>query len=145
MILIIHILSMKMSWFYDVSGASEVWSWLLLIFDWLGWRRKKWWLAEAFLAFYHINFSFMSLEKWWDFSLWRKDSSPGGHRIHPLVDTCPFSNLIRQVVAWWEGAPAVSIVAGIWLTSSSVLHLLRFVCGLTWPCWALQISLLRLG
>ena len=75
----IHIFSMKMSWFYVVSRASEVWSWLLLIFDWLGWRRKKWQLAEAFPAFYHINFSFMSLEKWWDFSLWRKDSSLNGH------------------------------------------------------------------
>ena len=28
-------------------------------------------------------------------------------RIHPLVDTCPFSDLIRQVVASWEGALAV--------------------------------------
>ena len=65
--------------FMSFSGASEVWSWLLLIFDWLGWRRKKWQLAEAFPAFCHINFSFMSLEKWWDFNLWRKDSSPGGH------------------------------------------------------------------
>ena len=73
----IHIFSMKMSWFYVVSGDSEVWSWLLLIFDWLGWRRKKWQLAEAFPAFCHITFCFMSLEKWWDFSLWRKDSSPG--------------------------------------------------------------------
>ena len=53
-----------------------------------------------------------------------------GERIHPLVDTCLFSDMIRQVVAGWEGAPAVSIVVGIWLTSSRVLHLLRFVCGL---------------
>ena len=75
----IHIFSMKMSWFYVVSRASEVWSWLLLIFDWLGWRRKKWQLAEAFPTFCHINFSFMSLEKWWDFNLWRKDSSPSWH------------------------------------------------------------------
>ena len=60
-----------------------------------------------------------------------------GERIHPLVDTCLFSDLIRQVMTWWEGAPAISIVAEIWLTSSRVLLLLRFVCGLAWPSWAL--------
>ena len=53
-----------------------------------------------------------------------------GEMIHPLVDTCLFSDLIRQVVTLWEGASAVSIVAEIWLTSSRVLLLLRFVCGL---------------
>ena len=75
----IHIFSMKMSWFYVFSGASKVWSWLLLIFYWLGWRRNKWQLAEAFPAFCHITFIYMSLEKLWDFSFWRKDSSPSGH------------------------------------------------------------------
>ena len=37
-----------MSWFHVVSGALMAWSWLLLIFDRLGWRRKKGQLAETF-------------------------------------------------------------------------------------------------
>ena len=128
----IHIFSIKMSWFYVVSGASEVWSWLLLIFDWLGWRRKKWQLVKAFPLSVTSTSALCHL---------RNDGTSAiGGRIHPLMDTCPFFDLIRKVVAWWEGAPVVSIVAEIWLTSSCVLHLLRFVCGLAWPWWALQMG-----
>ena len=49
--------------------------------------------------------------------------------IHPLVDMCPFSDQIRQVVAWWEG-----------------LRLFQSLLGFGWPahvlsfCWDLCLG-----
>ena len=43
----IHVFSMKMNWFQVVSRVLMAWSWLLLVLDWMGWRRKKWQLAKA--------------------------------------------------------------------------------------------------
>ena len=42
-----HVFSMKMNWFQVVSRVLMAWSWLLLVLDWMGWRRKKWQLAKA--------------------------------------------------------------------------------------------------
>ena len=64
-----------------VSGALMVWSWLLLVFDRLGWRRKKGQLAETFqlsvtslLALCHIrNYGISTYER----------------MVQPLRDTCP--------------------------------------------------------
>ena len=120
--------------FQELQSSDHGCSWFLT--SWVGEERSDSWLklSQLFVtspsALCHLR---------------NDGTSACGERIHPLVDTSPFSDLIRQVVAWWEGALAVSIVAGTWLTSSRVLHLLRFVCGLAWPCWALQISLLGLG
>ena len=118
----IHIFSMKMSWYYVVLGASKVCSWFLT--SWVGEERSDSWLKLSQLSvtspsvLCHL----------------RNDGiSACRERIHPLVDTCLFSDLIRQIVTWWERAPGVSVVAEIWLTSSCVLRLLRFVCGLAWP------------
>ena len=94
--------SMKMSWFCVVSGASLVWSWQLWFLDWMSWRRKKLQLAEAFPTFPTFVTSPSALCHFRDDGI-----SACGGRIHPLVDTCLSSDLIRHVGTWWEGAPTV--------------------------------------
>ena len=100
----IHVFSMKINWFQVVSGALMAWSWLLLVFHWMGWslEKKKGTAGWSFLAFCHITFNFMSHEKWWNFSLWRKGLTPDGHMSSS-------SDLIRQVGTWWQWAPTIEL------------------------------------
>ena len=94
----IQIFSMKMSWFYVVFRSFRGLIMAALGFWLFGLEKKEvtvGWIFPSFLS--HQLQLYVTC----------------GERIHPLVDTCPFSDLIRQVVAWWERAPAVSIVAGI--------------------------------
>ena len=70
---------------------------------WLnGLEKKEVTAGWSFPAFCYIPFSFMSNEKWWDFSLWRKDSTLEGH--------VSSSDLIGQVRTWWEGAPTIQLL-----------------------------------
>ena len=94
----IQIFIMKMSWFYVVFRSFRGLIMAALDF-WLVGLEKK----EVTVGWIFPNFLSHQLQLY----------VTCGERIHPLVDTCPFSDLIRQVVAWWEGAPAISIVAGI--------------------------------
>ena len=70
-----------MSWFHVDSGVLVALSWLPLIFDQLGWRRKKGQLAEA---------SQLSVTLVSAFCPMRNDGiSACEWRIQPLMDTCP--------------------------------------------------------
>ena len=56
-------------------------------------------------------------------------------RILPLLDTCPCSDQIRQVVAWWEGAPVVPFL----LKFNWVVHVFSNLLDLC--VWAGQTQL----
>ena len=43
-----------------------------------GLEKKEGTAGWSFPAFCHVTFSFMSLEKWWNFILWRKGLTPDG-------------------------------------------------------------------
>ena len=118
----IQIFIMKMSWFYVVFRSFRGLIMAALDFWLVGLEKKEVTIGWSFPSFLSHHLALCHLRNY--------GISAFGERIHPLVDTCIFSDLIRQVMTWWEGASAVSIVAEIWLTSSRGLHLMRFVCGL---------------
>ena len=77
----IHVFSMKMNGFQVVSGALMAWSWLLLVFDWMDWRRKKGQLVEA---------SQLSVTSPSALCHMRNDGILACEgRVYPLMDTCP--------------------------------------------------------
>ena len=102
-----------------------------------GLKKKERTVGWNFPTFCHIPLSIMSHEKWWDFSLWMKDSTPKGH--------VSSSDLIEQVGTLWERAPAVQLLLKFsW--SAHVISSYRDLCvgwaGLARLCsWAAWLSL----
>ena len=96
-------------------------SWLLLIFDRLGWRRKKEQLAEA---------SQLSVTSVSTLCHMRNDGiSACEGRVQPLWTRGLFW---FDWTSWdlMERSSNCSVVAEIWLVSSRDLQLLGFMCGL---------------
>ena len=112
--------------------------------SWLnGLEKKEGTASWSFPTFCHISFNFMSHEKWWNFSLWRKGSTP--------VDTWPLlvwldklgpnGKELQLFSCGWNlaGQFTWSPAAGIYVWAGLIQ--LDFVVKLPWAWLSLQNEL----